>query len=279
MKGVPGLGKTLLARTLADALKVTFRRIQFTSDIMPADVIGTYVVMEDHGKRKFEFQQGPLFANLVLADEINRATPKTQSALLEGLEEGLVTVANHTYELPLPFFVIATQSPGDSEGTFPLPLTQLDRFFFKIQLPFPSLIELDEIMQRTTEAEGPVAEEVLTGARIMEMSDLVRQVAIAPEVRQYAIKLVMATHPDSELSPAEAKPYLQIGSSPRGAQAMILAGKIAALREGRLNVSVDDIRSTALPALRHRIVLSFAGHADNVTADDLLKMIIKQITQ
>ena len=270
LEGGPGLGKTLLVRTLAGALSLDFRRLQFTPDLMPADVIGTYVVMESHGRRQFEFQQGPIFTNILLADEINRATPKTQSALLEGLEEGGVTVANRTYDLPEPFFTMATQSPGEAEGTFPLPEKQLDRFMFNLRASFPSADELEQILDRTTEASSPAVERVLSAERIVEMSDLARQVLIAPEVRRFAVDALIATHPGHASSPPRVRQFVQQGASPRGAQAMILAGKIRALFAGRVNVSREDIRHVALTALRHRLTLNFEGHAEGIDPDGLI---------
>jgi MoxR-like ATPase len=270
VEGVPGLGKTLLAKTLADAVSLDFRRIQFTPDLMPADVIGTYVVLEAQGRRRFEFQQGPIFANLLLADEINRSTPKTQSALLEGMSEGSVTVANQSYELPKPFFTIATQSPSDEDGTFPLPATQLDRFLFKLVMPLPPADALDKILERATSVTKPHAEKVFGGARILEMSQLARRVTAAPDVRKFAINTMLATHPQTSGAPEITKRYVTAGASPRGAQAMILAGKIRAILEGRVNVSIDDVVWAAKPALRHRIALNFEGHAERINPDDII---------
>jgi MoxR-like ATPase len=274
LESVPGLGKTLLARTLADALDLDFRRLQFTPDLMPADVIGTYIVMESHGRRKFEFQQGPIFANILLADEVNRATPKTQSALLEGLGEGAVTVANETYDLPDPFFTIATQSQSETEGTFPLPQTQLDRFFFKLRMPFPNGDELSEILDRTTEPMVPVAKKVLDARRVREMMDVVRRVTIAPEVRQYAISRLLATHPEQPQATPMVQKFVAQGCSPRGGQAMILAGKIRALLDGRVHVAEEDLRVAAVPALRHRLTLNFEGHAEQIEPDDVLHEVL-----
>jgi len=277
LEGVPGLGKTLLVRTLADALDLEFRRLQFTPDLMPADVIGTYIVLESHGRRKFEFQQGPIFTNVLLADEVNRATPKTQSALLESLGEGAVTVANKTYELPEPFFAMATQSQSETEGTFPLPQTQLDRFFYKLRLPFPSNDEMAEILERSTEATVPVARKTLDGKRVLQMMQLARQVTIAPEVRDYAIALLMATHPGQERATAMVKQFVAQGSSPRGAQTMILAAKIRAILDRRVHVAEEDLRAVALPALRHRLTLNFEGHAEQIDPDGILEEILQAV--
>lgn len=271
VEGVPGLGKTLLAKTLADSLDLEFRRVQFTPDLMPADVIGTYVVLEAHGRRRFEFQQGPIFANLLLADEINRSTPKTQSALLEAMSEGAVTVANQSYELPRPFFTLATQSPSDEDGTFPLPATQLDRFLFKLVMPFPQADDLDSILERATSAAAPQVEKLFGGERLLEMSQLARRVTIAPDVRRFAINVLLATHPQTPSSPDITRRFVAAGSSPRGAQSMILAGKIKAILAGRVNVSVEDLTWAAKPALRHRIALNFEGHAERVNPDDVVE--------
>jgi MoxR-like ATPase len=270
VEGVPGLGKTLLAKTLAEAVSLDFRRIQFTPDLMPADVIGTYVVLESQGRRRFEYNQGTIFTNLLLADDINRSTPKTQSALLEGMSEGSVTVANQSYELPKPFFTIATQSPSDEDGTFPLPATQLDRFLFKLVMPLPPAEALDRILERATSATKLQASKVFGGERIVEMSQLARRVTAAPDVRKFAINTLLATHPQSPQAPAAAKRYVAAGAGPRGAQAMILAGKVRAILEGRVNVSIDDVTWAAKPALRHRIALNFEGHADRINPDDII---------
>jgi MoxR-like ATPase len=278
LEGVPGLGKTLLVRTLADALHLKFQRIQFTPDLMPADVIGTNVVVETpEGQRKFEFQQGPIFANLVLADEINRATPKTQSALLEAMQERSVTVAGKTFQLDRPFFVLATQNPLEMEGTYPLPEAQLDRFFFKLLVTFPSAEEIETILDRTTEAEEPRAAPVFDGKKILEMSRLARLIPIADELRRYGVSIVLATHPEHELATELTRKYVRYGSSPRGAQALILAAKIRAILDHRYHVSREDLRAVAHAALRHRLILNFEGQAENVQTDDIIDDVLQSI--
>jgi MoxR-like ATPase len=278
LEGVPGLGKTLLVRTLADALHLKFQRIQFTPDLMPADLIGTNVVLETpEGGKRFEFQRGPVFANVVLADEINRATPKTQSALLEAMQEHSVTVAGQTYRLPEPFFVMATQNPLEMEGTYPLPEAQLDRFFFKLLVKYPSMGELETILDRTTEAAQPKAQPVFDGDRILALSQLVRQIPIAAEVRRYGIALVMATHPEHDLAAPLTKQYVRYGSSPRGAQAIILAGKLRAILDHRYHVSREDLRAVAPMALRHRLILNFEGQAEGIQADEVIANILETV--
>ena len=273
LEGAPGLGKTLLVRTLAQAVSLKYSRIQFTPDLMPADVIGTSVIQEhSDGRKLLDFQPGPVFANLLLADEINRATPKTQSALLEAMQEKQVTVGNVSHLLDEPFFVMATQNPLEMEGTYPLPEAQLDRFLFKLRVPFPRHEELHSILNRTTQNSEAAVRHVLDGPQILEMRHTVRAVPMAPHVQDYVVRLVMATHPNGAATPLANK-YIRYGSSPRGAQTLVLGGKIRALMEGRFNVSLEDIRALVLPSLRHRIILNFEAQADGRTADDLVEEI------
>lgn len=280
LEGVPGLGKTLLVRTLSDALHLQFNRVQFTPDLMPADLIGTNVVLSTtEGSRRFEFQQGPLFANIVLADEINRATPKTQSALLESMQEHSVTVAGKTHKLPQPYFVMATQNPLEMEGTYPLPEAQLDRFFFKLLVPFPRFKDMEAILDRTTEALTPKAERIFDAQRIIELSRLVRQIPIADEVRRFAVTVVMATHPEHELAAPMTKQFVRYGSSPRGAQAIVLAAKLRAIMDGRYNVAREDIRAVTPMALRHRLILNFEGQAENVQPDQVLRNVLETVVE
>jgi len=278
LEGAPGLGKTMLVRTLAQAVALKYSRIQFTPDLMPADVIGTSVVQENgEGRKTLGFQPGPIFANLLLADEINRATPKTQSALLEAMQEKQVTVAHTSHQLEEPFFVMATQNPLEMEGTYPLPEAQLDRFLFKLRVPFPGREDLHEILDRTTQGSGAVVRPVVNGAQILEMRQVVRLVPLAPHVQEYVVRLTLATHPEGRENLLAAK-YIRYGSSPRGAQTLILGGKARALLDGRYNVSIEDIRALLLPALRHRIILNFEAQADGRTPDDLLEEIAGKIT-
>jgi MoxR-like ATPase len=278
LEGVPGLGKTMLVRTLAQAIDCDFSRIQFTPDLMPADIVGTNLIVEDEtGRRQFQFEPGPIFANLVLADEINRATPKTQSAMLEAMQERSVTVARTTRRLSEPFFVLATQNPLEMEGTYPLPEAQLDRFFFKIDVPFPTVDELVEIANRTTGAAVPQAEAVADGPMIVAMQALARGVPIADHVTAYAARLLKATHPDDPAAPEAVRHYVRYGASPRGMQAMILAGKIMALLDGRYNVAFDDLRQAATPALRHRLILNFEAQAEGVTTDGVIRDILEEV--
>ena len=277
LEGVPGLGKTLLVRTLSSALSLEFRRIQFTPDLMPADIIGTNMVMEDAatGRRQFEFQRGPIFGQLILADEINRATPKTQSAMLEAMQEHTVTSGGHMYSLPEPFMVLATQNPIEQEGTYPLPEAQLDRFFMKLLVPYSNRSELRTIIDRTTAAADPQANAIVSAEQIMAGRDLVKQVAMAEHVQDYAIRLVLATHPQGEFATETINRYVRFGSSPRGVQSLVLAGKVRALFDERYHVSFDDIDQAVLPALRHRLLLNFEGQAEGVENDDVLGDILQ----
>ncbi|MGH2522672.1 MAG: AAA family ATPase [Anaerolineales bacterium] len=279
LEGVPGLGKTLLVRTLAQVVSGTFSRIQFTPDLMPADIVGTMVLTEDEaGRRAFRFEPGPVFANLLLADEINRATPRTQSALLEAMQEQCVTVGRATHNLPNPFFVLATQNPLEMEGTYPLPEAQLDRFFFKINVAFPTEDELIEIARRTTGAETPVPSPVVNGPTVLAMQRLARQVPVAEHVTRYAARLVLATHPENGRAAPLARKHLRYGASPRGLQALILAAKIAALLDSRAAASIEDIQASALPALRHRVILNFEAQAEGVNPDEVLAEVIEGVT-
>ena len=278
LEGVPGLGKTLTVRTLAEALHLKFHRIQFTPDLMPADLIGTNVVVETpEGGKVFQFQEGPLFANVLLADEINRATPKTQSALLEAMQEHSVTVAGTTRILSEPFFVMATQNPLEMEGTYPLPEAQLDRFFCKLLVEYPTAGELETILDRTTESQSHHAEPILSGERILEMSALSRQLPIADEIRRYGIALILATHPEHDLAGEPTKKYVRYGASPRGLQAMILGAKIRAILDSRFHVSREDLQAMALPALRHRLILNFEGQAEGISTDDVIRQIVSSV--
>ena len=278
LEGVPGLGKTLLVRTLADALHLQFSRVQFTPDLMPADLVGTNVVMETaDGRKKFEFQKGPIFANIVLSDEINRATPKTQSALLEAMQERHVTVGGETYHLPEPFLVMATQNPLEMEGTYPLPEAQLDRFFSKLLVRYASPDDKEDILDRTTSVETPEAQPVLTGERILELRTLARQIPIADEIRRHAINLVLATHPDNALATEMVKRFVRFGSSPRGAQSLILAAKISAILDERYHVSKEDLQTAAHSALRHRLILNFEGQAENISTDEVIHDVVKSV--
>ena len=277
LEGVPGLGKTVLVRTLADAIHCKFNRVQFTPDLMPSDIIGTNILIEDEsGGRRFQFQEGPVFSNLLLADEINRATPKTQSALLESMQEGTVSVARTVYVLPKPFFVLATQNPLEMEGTYPLPEAQLDRFFFKLNVPYPSSAELIAISDRTTSGQNPKASAVVTGDEIVAMQHLARQTPIATHVTSYAVRVLRATHPGNPEAAAISKRYVRYGGSPRALQAMILGAKITALLDGRYNVAFRDIKSVAMPALRHRLILNFDGEAEGIDTDAIVAAILEE---
>jgi MoxR-like ATPase len=276
LEGVPGLGKTLLVRSVAQSLELSFKRIQFTPDLMPADVVGTNVLVDgEGGRRTFEFRRGPVFAHVVLADEVNRATPKTQSALLEAMQERSVTVATTSYPLPEPFFVLATQNPLEMEGTYPLPEAQLDRFLFKIRVPFPAAAELADILGRTTSLPGPAPVPVAHGADLLALQDLVRRVPIASHVADYVVRLVMNTHPERPESPPDTRRFVRFGASPRGAQALVLAAKVRALVAGRINVGFADVRAMVLPALRHRLILSFEGQAEGVDPDRLIGTVLE----
>jgi MoxR-like ATPase len=274
LEGVPGLGKTMLVRSLGQALKLSFSRIQFTPDLMPADIVGTNIIREDSGRREFAYQPGPIFASLVLADEVNRATPKTQSALLEAMQERTVTVGNETRALPVPFFVLATQNPIELEGTYPLPEAQLDRFFFKVLVPFPSETELLEIARRTTGSTLPELQAVGDAEAIVGAQHVAREVPIADHVLRYAARLIMATHPNrTELD--SIRKYVRYGASPRGLQTLVLAGKVRALLEGRYNVAFEDLAAVAHPALRHRVFLQFEAEADAITTDQIIDEILE----
>jgi MoxR-like ATPase len=280
LEGVPGLGKTLLVRTLADALHLAFHRIQFTPDLMPADLIGTNIVADaPAGRKVFEFQRGPIFANVLLADEINRATPKTQSALLESMQEHSVTVAGQTHRLSEPYFVMATQNPLEMEGTYPLPEAQLDRFFCKLLVKYPQAKDLETILDRTTESIDPKASSVLAGERIVEMSRIARQIPIAPEIRRYGIAVVLATHPEQPLATAQTRKYVRYGASPRGLQAIILGAKIKAILDERYHVAREDIRTMALPVLRHRLILNFEGQAEGISTDAVIENIVQELPE
>ena len=278
LEGVPGLGKTMLVRSLGQALDLTFSRIQFTPDLMPADIVGTNIIREDSGRREFEYQPGPIFASLVLADEVNRATPKTQSALLEAMQERTVTVGNETRALPVPFFVLATQNPIELEGTYPLPEAQLDRFFFKAIVPFPSETELLEIARRTTGATTPELHAIGDAESIIAAQRVAREVPIAEHVLRYAGRLIIATHPNrTELD--SVRKYVRYGASPRGLQTLVLAGKVRALLEGRYNVAFEDLAAVARPALRHRVFLQFEAEADGVTTDQIIDEVLERTTK
>jgi MoxR-like ATPase len=282
LEGVPGLGKTLLVRTLADALALKFARIQFTPDLMPADIVGTTIVTEQSegnsggNRRAFSFQPGPIFANIVLADEVNRATPKTQSALLEGMQERTVSVGDATRPLPKPFFVLATQNPLEMEGTYPLPEAQLDRFLLKILVNFPKAQDLLRIIDTTVGTQSLHAKEVASGEQLQHLIEIARAVPVATHVKEYAVRLLLATHPDQEDAPESVRKYVRYGASPRGLQALIMTAKVLALLEGRYNVSQEDLQTVAFPALRHRIILNFDGLADGITAETLIQTIIDE---
>jgi MoxR-like ATPase len=278
LEGVPGLGKTLLVRTLSEVLDLSFNRIQFTPDLMPADILGTNIVMETgDGRRQFQFQRGPIFAHLILADEINRATPKTQSAMLEAMQEKSVTAGGEIRKLVEPFFVLATQNPIDQEGTYPLPEAQLDRFFFKLVVGYPSGPDLTEVLTRTTEGARAAVAKVVNREALIELQTLVRQVPVASHVKDYAVRLVLASHPRTGTAAPIANQYLRFGSSPRGGQCLLLGAKVRALINGRFNVSFDDIHAVALPALRHRFILNFEAEAEGITTDHVVGQILQDV--
>ena len=277
LEGVPGLGKTMLIHTLGKVLDLKFSRIQFTPDMMPADITGTEILADQGGERDFRFQPGPLFANLVLADEINRATPKTQSALLEAMQEHSITVADKTYLLQEPFFVMATQNPIEMEGTYPLPEAQLDRFFFKVNVPFPSPEELNEILMRTTGGEEREVQKVMGGEEILTLRNIARAVPVASHVGEYAARLILATHPQNPEATPLVEKYIRFGASPRGGQSLILGAKVTALLAGRYNVAFDDLRAVAPAALRHRLLLNFEGLAEGITSDTIINELLESI--
>ena len=280
LEGVPGLGKTMFVRTMARALKLAFSLIQFTPDLMPADILGTTVLEEgEEGEQRISFRKGPIFGNIILADEINRATPKTQSALLQAMQEQVVTVANKTHVLDPPFLVLATQNPLEMEGTYPLPEAQLDRFLFKLHVPFPGREELHGILERTTGAADIDVEPVLDGPRLLQMMKLVRDVPVARHVQDYAIRLLRSTHNDTPEAHELTKRYVRFGGSPRGAQSMLLAAKIQALYDGRFAASIDDVRKVAHPALRHRVLLNFEGEAEGVKSDQVIDAILESLPE
>ena len=280
LEGVPGLGKTLLVRTLADALSLDFNRIQFTPDLMPADVVGTNVIAETpDGRREFQFQRGPIFSQIVLADEINRATPKTQSALLEAMQEHSVTVGGTIHRLKEPFFVMATQNPIEQEGTYPLPEAQLDRFLFKLVVGYSTREELATILDRTTRGEFPRAEKVLDGDELIRFQRLVREVIVAPHVQDYAIRLALATHPQGPFAAAATNQFVRWGSSPRGVQTLVLAAKVRALLDGRYNVSFEDLRRVYLPSMRHRLLLNFEAQAEGIDPDEVLLKVVDSVPE
>ncbi len=278
LEGVPGLGKTVLVKTLGQALELKFARVQFTPDLMPADIVGTDVLTEDDsGRRGFAFRQGPVFTNLLLADEINRATPKTQSALLEAMQERTVTVGDATRTLPHPFFVLATQNPVEMEGTYPLPEAQLDRFLLKVQVPFPRAEDMVQILGRTTGVDNPEAGRVASGDDIRSIQKVIREVPMAEPVVRYAVALIMATHPEEATSPELVRRYVRFGSSPRGLQALALTAKVRALLSGRYNVAYEDLRAMAYPVLRHRVLLNFEGQAEGLATDQVIAQVLEQV--
>lgn len=280
LEGVPGLGKTMLVRTLAETLSLEFNRIQFTPDLMPADILGTNMIVEtDAGRRQFQFQKGPIFTQICLADEINRATPKTQSAMLETMQEGTVTIAGNRYTLQKPFFVLATQNPIEQEGTYPLPEAQLDRFLFKLVVGYSSREELNTIVDRTTRGTHIHTQKIMDGAEIMRWQALIREVILARHVQDYIVRLVLATHPQGQLAQPITNQYVRWGSSPRGAQTLALAAKVRALLDARYNVSFEDVRRVFLPSLRHRVLLNFEALAESVDVDQILLQILEKVPE
>ena len=280
LEGVPGLGKTMLIKTLSEVLDLDFNRIQFTPDLMPADILGTNLIVEDpDGRRRFEFQKGPIFTQICLADEINRATPKTQSAMLETMQEKKISFAGEVYDLEPPFFVMATQNPIEQEGTYPLPEAQLDRFFFKLVVGYSGRDELNTIVERTTKGVTITPSKVMDGAEIIRHQQLVREVVLAPHVQDYIVRVILATHPDGKFAAPATNQYLAWGASPRGAQTIALAAKVAALLGGRYNVSFEDVRRVTLPALRHRVILNFEAEAESIDPDQVLKEVLKFVPE
>jgi MoxR-like ATPase len=280
LEGVPGLGKTMLIRTLSETMNLAFNRIQFTPDLMPSDILGTNMIVDSpDGRRAFEFQKGPIFTQICLADEINRATPKTQSALLETMQEGTVTVAGHRYELQRPFFVLATQNPIEQEGTYPLPEAQLDRFLFKLVVGYSGREELNTIIDRTTKGTIVVPDKVMDGQEIIRWQKLVRQVVLAPHVQDYIARLILATHPEGPHAVEVTNRLIRWGSSPRGAQTIALAAKVRALLDGRYNVAFEDIRRVYLPAMRHRVVLNFEAQSEGISTDKVLLEILEKVPE
>lgn len=280
LEGVPGLGKTMLVRTLAETLSLQFSRVQFTPDLMPADILGTNMIVEQQdGRKAFEFQKGPIFTQILLADEINRATPKTQSALLETMQEGTVTASGTRYQLDKPYFVLATQNPIEQEGTYPLPEAQLDRFMFKLVVGYSSRDELSTIIERTTRGEVITPDKVMDGEEILRWQQLVREVILAQHVQDYIVRLVLATHPEGSLAASITNQYVRWGSSPRGAQTLALAAKVRALLEGRYNVSFEDVRRVYLPTMRHRVLLNFEAQAEGIETDSVLLEILEKVPE
>lgn len=277
IEGVPGLGKTALVNTLSKVINIEFKRVQFTPDLLPADILGTNILVEKNGDKVFQFQKGPVFTNILLADEINRATPKTQSALLQTMQEKCVTIAEHTYQLPKPFFVLATQNPIEMEGTYSLPEAQLDRFFFKLNVTFPNHNELSSILDRTTGLTSPEIRNVINGDDIISMSELAKQIPIDDTVKNIIVKLVRMTHPDSENAPALVKKYVRYGASPRAAQSILAAARVNALISGKFHVSKEDVSSVAKEALHHRVLLSFEGESEKISTKQIVDTILESI--